>query len=60
VKLISEVVIYILVIVNAVILVMCGHLILFHIYINIKGITTFEYIIFNREKKTKQAELKVI
>lgn len=53
-KLYAEVVIYLLVLINMVILVMCGHLVMFHVYIQVRGITTFEYIIYNREKKIKE------
>jgi hypothetical protein len=38
---------------------MCGHLIAFHIYLFFRGITTFEHIVYKREKGLKDLELKV-
>jgi len=44
---------------NVAILLMDGHLILFHIWIQRKGITTFDKIMFDRELKEKLNDVKV-
>ena len=45
--------------INIVVLIMDGHLVIFHIWLISKGITTFEHIMYNREKRDKRALLKV-
>lgn len=40
-------------------LIMTTHLVIFHLWLMKHGITTFDYIMYNREKKEMQLELKV-
>eukprot|EP00347_Sterkiella_histriomuscorum_P018217 403346344 len=54
----TQLVIYVLLAFNFICLLMTSHLISFHIWLYKKDITTFEYIIFNREKREKDLELK--
>lgn len=47
-----------LTVVNVGILIMDGHLVYFHLWIQSKGITTFDYIMFKREMKERLGLLK--
>lgn len=58
-SLISKVVISIFTIFNIVAIVYDGHLICFHIWLTLKRVTTFEYIMFRRERNEKELQLKV-
>ncbi|CDW85477.1 dhhc zinc finger domain containing protein [Stylonychia lemnae] len=55
---VTEIFIYVLMVFNLCVLLLSGHLISFHIWLHIKGITTFDHIVYNREKKQKLLELK--
>ena len=51
---------YVLLAFNSFVLIMCGHLISFHIWLYYQGISTFDWIFYSREKKEKDRQLKVI
>lgn len=55
----TQIVIYVLLAFNLISLILTTHLITFHIWLSFKGITTFEHIIYKREKREKELELKV-
>jgi hypothetical protein len=57
-SILTKVIIGILTAANVGIVIMNGHLIGFHIWISYKGISTFDHIMFKREKNEKLLLLK--
>lgn len=46
--------------VNFLVLLTDGHLVSFHIWLYFQEISTFDYIIYKREKREKDSQLKVL
>jgi hypothetical protein len=51
--------VYVLFVFNLLVLVLDGHLVGFHIWLRCKDISTFDFIMYKREKREKDAQLQV-